>query len=759
MTTEHLLAFVLIFWIGSFLSLMLFNLCVAKRERLTKGALGNWIKRWEFDLSSLGGFSYRNLILASLLGLFLEMLVIRWISSEIRIFAYFKNFVLIACFMGFGLGCYLCRQRINLMLTIIPLVALTVLIRSPWEGVRGVIQSLTSALGAISDVHVWGIASGSMQWSSLPILLYAVLIIVPLFALLTLTFIPLGQMVGWYLESANNGISGYSINILASLAGILLYTLLCFLYQPPPVWFAIAGAILAGLVWSAPMLRWTSLIGFSICIALLWLGDGQAVVRWSPYQKLSLTSTQENDQTISYELKTNDSWYQRIIDLSPAFVSSHPNLFNGVPIELNAYNLPYRFYPNPPSVLVLGAGMGNDVAAALRNGSKRVTAVEIDPLILELGKQLHFEKPYDSPHVYRVLDDARSYIQNSRDRFDLIVFSLLDSHTTSSHFSNIRIDNYVYTVEALHAAKQLLQPDGVFIVKFQVDTPWIAGRLRGLLMDVFGQPPLQMQAEASYTTAGRFFISGSARRIQQAMSDKQFAAYAQRHGNLEVEEATLTTDNWPYFYQHEPGLPASVLLISAVLFVVCWLGVRTVRRGNHSMHWHFFFLGAAFLLLEVQIISKMALLFGTTWLVNSIVISGLLLIIVCANLTVSRLKHVPVGWAYAGICLTMALAYLIPVHQFLFPSLWLKGVVATGVLCMPVFFAGIIFIQSFAESRFSGEALGSNLIGALGGGLLESLSFWTGLRSLLILAALLYLASYLSLKRRVTGKEAVPSAV
>src|SRR5437867_12985658 len=151
--------------------------------------------------------------------------------------------------------------------------------------------------------------------------------------------------------------------------------------------------------------------------------------------------------------------------------------------------------------------MGNDVAAAVRNGARHVTAVEIDPLILALGRKLHPENPYGSPLVRTVQDDARSYLQNSSDRFDLIVFSLLDSHTTSSHFSNIRIDNYVYTLEALQATKRLLRPDGVLVVKFQVDTPWIAGRLYGLLQTAFGRAPLHIESESSYgfyTTGGRF---------------------------------------------------------------------------------------------------------------------------------------------------------------------------------------------------------------------------------------------------------------
>src|ERR1700736_6440972 len=73
-----------------------------------------WSPAWlDFDAQGLGGFSYRQLVLASVTALFLELLMIRWISSEIPVFAYFKNFVLIACFLGFGLGCCLSGRRVR----------------------------------------------------------------------------------------------------------------------------------------------------------------------------------------------------------------------------------------------------------------------------------------------------------------------------------------------------------------------------------------------------------------------------------------------------------------------------------------------------------------------------------------------------------------------------------------------------------------------------------------------------------------------
>jgi hypothetical protein len=142
----------------------------------------------------------------------------------------------------------------------------------------------------------------------------------------------------------------------------------------------------------------------------------------------------------------------------------------------------------------------------------------------------------------------------------------------------------------------------------------------------------------------------------------------------------------------------------------------------------------------------MALLFGTTWVVNSIVIAGLLLLIVGSNLLVEWKPSFPVQIGYAGIFVSLVIAYVIPVERFLFVSLWLKVLTATVVLCLPVFFAGIVFINSFARAQFGGPALGSNLFGALVGGLLESLSMWTGIRSLLIVAGASYLASWIALR-------------
>src|SRR5262249_39200139 len=148
-------------------------------------------------------------------------------------------------------------------------------------------------------------------------------------------------------------------------------------------------------------------------------------------------------------------------------------------------------------------------------------------------------------------------------------------------------------------------------------------------------------------------------------------------------------DDWPYFYQHEPGLPASVILVSAVLALLGWRFTRTTLSAQRPIRWHFFWLGAGFLLLEAQIVSRTAVLFGTTWVVNSIVIAALLSLILAANAVTAARPTMP-GWvAYAGLFASIAVGYGVPIRSLLVEALVVKLVLATAVLCLPVFFAGL----------------------------------------------------------------------
>ena len=147
-------------------------------------------------------FSMGALITISLASLFLELLLVRWIASEIRVFAYFKSLPLIACFLGFGLGCYLTRRKVCLGYALIPLAAMILIVELPWAALRHLVVNLSGFIGWFSDVHIWGRVyfEGNYLWGLISASL-AVVVVIAMFGLIAITFVPFGQLVGGISKS------------------------------------------------------------------------------------------------------------------------------------------------------------------------------------------------------------------------------------------------------------------------------------------------------------------------------------------------------------------------------------------------------------------------------------------------------------------------------------------------------------------------------------------------------------------------------
>jgi hypothetical protein len=185
----------------------------------------------------------------------------------------------------------------------------------------------------------------------------------------------------------------------------------------------------------------------------------------------------------------------------------------------------------------------------------------------------------------------------------------------------------------------------------------------------------------------------------------------------------------------------SVLALASVF----WLrrnGIAAVDLTPSNAH--MFFLGAAFLLMEVYAINRLALLFGTTWVVSAVAIAAILVEILAANLVVGILRFNLRPYAYA------ALAVLLPAGWMIGPEIVLGQGLGAGLLyalflLSPVFCAGIVFATSFARSATAGAALGANILGAVLGGWAEYFTMATGIRFMALLALALYGCSLLSL--------------
>jgi hypothetical protein len=187
-----------------------------------------------------------------------------------------------------------------------------------------------------------------------------------------------------------------------------------------------------------------------------------------------------------------------------------------------------------------------------------------------------------------------------------------------------------------------------------------------------------------------------------------------------------------------------VILISLLL-------TRRVIPDFRKLNAHFFFLGAAFFLLETKSITQMALLFGSTWIVNAVVIAAILMMIVIANLVVIRFKITNPDPFYLLLIISLMLNFFLPVSSFLELPLALRISLSTISQVIPIFFAGMVFAITFSQTASIEIALGSNLIGAVVGGIFEYASLALGLRSLYILAIVFYLLSAYAFYRRRVG--------
>jgi len=741
-----------------------------------------------------------SLFWISVLGLFLELMMIRWVSTEIRIFAYLQNTVLVVCFLGLGMGCLTARKKFELVGFLWSVALLVVMLAMPLT--RHGLSSITFLLGSLSDLTIWQQRAAVSFAGMVGQVLLGLLLSFILMALLWSMFVPVGRALGRWMNQHPHVIRAYTINVLGSLVGILLFVAMSVAELSPWSWCLVVGLLYVTLVGGFFKLRaieWSLIVATT---AFGWIAGHDPLALetlWSPYQKLTLREVNGDlaedvkfRQIGKYLVNVNNAGYQGMIDLSPANVSSHPEFFELAMAGFSQYDIPYLVHPQPRKALIVGAGSGNDVAGGLRNGVQQIVAVEIDPVILSMGQRYHPEQPYASPKVTIVKDDARSFMANCREKFDVVLFGLLDSHTTSA-MTNTRLDHYVYTRESLTQARSLLAEHGVLALSFEVQKSFIGDRIHKVLTEVFQQTPLEFTIpQSSYGWGGRMFLTGDLTAIRSQLqknpelvrliadwkaapnampsafdaaaiaelqprlgdpADLSIDLHPIRH-NPDVEVAT---DDWPYIYLESRGIPSLYFLLAGMLVVLALAGlwrldaVHLTARWQKSQ-WHFFFLGAAFMLLEVQNISKACVVLGSTWWVNAVIIGAILTMVLAANYLVARFPSISTNWAYVALAASCLGLYGLDIARFAFLPFVSKVIVVGLLTCLPMLFSGIVFIRSFSQVRDKDLALGANLFGSLTGGILQSVTFFTGTKALLLIVAGLYTVAWLCRQPRMTVK-------
>jgi 4-amino-4-deoxy-L-arabinose transferase-like glycosyltransferase len=311
-------------------------------------------------------------------------------------------------------------------------------------------------------------------------------------------------------------------------------------------------------------------------------------------------------------------------------------------------------------------------------------------------------------------------------------------------------------------------------LSFEAQKPYVADRMNRELQEVFGADPISFRVPPTpYGWGGLIFVAGDHQKVEsQIAANSRLAAQIEKwRKDRRVTlsgTAPIATDDWPYIYLDHPRIPLLYFLLTGVSFLM--MGILTAGMAKSGIcdllayrdpaHWHFFLLGSAFMLLEVQNISKTAVVLGNTWLVNAVIISAILAMILLANLIVARWPLIPGTPVYIGLCATCLFMCGLDLSRFGFLPYASKALIVGVLTSLPMFFSGIIFIQSFTRVTNKNQALGINLLGALVGGLLQSITFLTGIRALLLIVVGLYLAALATRQRAPSlggGKRRIPS--
>lgn len=738
----------------------------------------------------LAGRPAARLVLISAVMLLLELACIRWFGATVAFLTFFTNIVLLASVTGIGVGCLAARHRWDFAPWVLPLLLASVAFSGmTWDAAQS--RALAVSLGDQERPDQVYYGAEDQPWAGMKLPIEALAAIV--FALVALTFVGLGQAMGRAFREIPNRLVAYAADLGGSIAGTVGFAALSSWQAPPIAWFAIAGlGVVTITPRRAPLVRrvkWQmpSRVVALACLAMLlvgvasWSRNPAAETAWSPYYRVEYFPD-------SRLIRTNAIGHQMMHDVrTSAQTYSLPYL-----LARDAGMAPFR------DVLVMGAGSGNDVAAALANGAESVHAVEIDPVLQRLGREHHPNRPYDDPRVAPVLDDGRSFVRSAPPgtargdgNFDLIVYALVDSLVLHSGYSSLRLESFLYTEDAFRDAKARLRPGGVVCVSNYFRQGWMVARLREMAKSAFGGEPIVISipfqadilpdSQRGYFTMllagnvepirsvfaqhGAFWSTASLERQRSASGYAAIPPEALGGPGATMKiapsavkadaEGLVPTDDWPFLYLRTPSIPwlnLRGMLLMAGLAVALLLALAPGRgRGAVLPSGRMFFLGAGFMLLETKGIVHLALLFGSTWMVNSIVFAAVLIMVLLSNLLAMAIRPSRLWPWYAGLFASLAVNLLVPMETFLgMPGPW-KAVLSCAVVFTPIAFAGVIFSASFARSEDPDADFGANVGGIVLGGLSEYASLLVGFNGLIGLAIAYYALSAISILGRRKG--------
>ncbi len=407
--------------------------------------------------------------------------------------------------------------------------------------------------------------------------------------------------------------------------------------------------------------------------------------------------------------------------------------------------LPFHVKPES-KVLVIGSGGGTDVSLALASGSGDITAVEINPTVVEYVRSYGKKAGniYDNPKVNINIDEGRNYVSRSNEKFDIIELGFVDTSSAIVSGGLVISENYLYTVEAFKDYFNHLEDDGILaFVRYEIDIPRLLTISKTALEEIGVKEGIDKhilvisqtdvsQIEPFLGNQMVFIIKKSPFKIEEidkikSIIDGKWKPVIMPYNNVEEpydqflsNKMSLSEfesrfeinifpvrDNNPfYFAYYKPiGIPINFLqilfvpLLIGVLLLV-FIKIIKLKEINFKKVYLFYFasLGIGFMLLEIPILQKFILLLGRPIFTFSVILFSLLLSTSIGSLASNffESKRIPRFIIISSLAvIVIATIYLLSLDQiirFLLPFSLEWRILSTFILLFPLgFFAGIPF--------------------------------------------------------------------
>ncbi|EKD27069.1 MAG: spermidine synthase-like protein [uncultured bacterium] len=643
-----------------------------------------------------------------------------------------------ASFFGLGIGSLLVRFELKLQ-GYVYLVVFCAITITPLLG------NLFNMLSNNFQDNFWISLStnNSLQFSPKNMSQSIHTVISPHFIILLLAFISnaavfivFGERIGKLFRELDS-LFAYTVEIGGSILGILVFTIISFIQLSMSVKFIFGFSLLLCMsdLNKKNLFRYI----FFVLLMIIIIFPYVSIFEWSANSKISFEPIDKVFDVKNRTLKdfSKGALYSAGIDDRENYllwnsdkIDSDDEFYN----EMKSFfHFPYKNMKIKGEVLIIGTAIYNDLAAAIDNNIGPVDGVERELKILKLEKKYLSEEVFKKTHLY--VDDMRYFIKNSDKKYACIILTLYDVNNITSLLSNNRYGNFKYTLESLSEVKKMLLPGGMLCLSFSSQPQWLHERIIYMLDLVFNNKTGYILANKESKTILYYNYNNEDKRTVPT--------------NCKDNENLAATDDWPFLFMQKKMLPLHYLIFIGLLIVTGFSSMVILPSGQRNVLFPYFFMGAAFFLVETSNITSLLLIYESLNLTNVAVFTLILSLVLLGNFTAHFMRRPAYCVCFVLLFMSIIFSYFLEPSYFLgfkseFMKIWVGGV----AFLSPVYFGSIIFANMIKRELNLYQAYGSNLLGAMIGGASEYLSLLFGIKFLLIITMIFYFCVFLYLRKQ-----------